>query len=99
MSILEEVLLKEGYGSKEEKIRDWALDVALSKLEKYKAESDFFEKKYGMNLKEFESFLHKEKGSEDFEKEEDIEDWEFSFKALKWWEKKIKELQIVVSDT
>ena len=45
MSILEEVLLKEGYGSKEEIIRDWALVVALSKLEKYKAESDFFEKK------------------------------------------------------
>ena len=44
MNILKEVLFKEGYGSPDELIRDWALIMALSKLEQYKAESDFFKK-------------------------------------------------------
>jgi len=93
MNVSKEVLFKEGYGSTDEFIRDWALIMALSRLEQYRAENDFFEKKYEMNLEEFESFLHKEKGKEDFEKEEDIEDWEFSLNALRWWEEKIRELQ------
>jgi len=93
MNILKEVLFKEGYGSPDELIRDWAFIMSLSKLEQYKAENDFFKNKYGMDLEEFETFLHKEKGSEDFKKEEDIEDWEFSFNALKWWEEKVRELQ------
>ena len=93
MNVSKEVLFKEGYGSTDEFIRDWALIMALSKLEQYKAENDFFEKKYEMNLEEFESFLHKEKGKEDFQKEENIEDWEFSLDALRWWEEKVRELQ------
>ena len=93
MNVSKEVLFKEGYGSTDEFIRDWALIMALSKLEQFKAENDFFEKKYKMNLEEFESLLHKEKGKEDFEKEEDTEDWEFSLSALRWWEEKVRELQ------
>jgi len=46
-----------------------------------------------MSMKEFEFRLHQEKGYEDFEKEDDIADWQFSFQALKWWEGKAKYLQ------
>lgn len=38
--------------------------------------------------------LHKNKGTEDFEKEEDLEDWGFVKKALNWWENKAKELRL-----
>jgi len=93
MDSINEVLLREGYGSPHALIKDWALIVALSKLEKYRAECDFFQKKYGTTLEDFEAQLHRERGQEDFEKEDDINDWEFSLEALKWWEKKIKELQ------
>jgi hypothetical protein len=41
------------------------------------------------------SLIFTERGSEDFDMEDDINDWEFSLEALKWWEKKIKELQDV----
>jgi len=41
------------------------------------------------------SNIHNVKGKEDFQKEEDLEDWEFANKALKWWEKKLKELRLV----
>ena len=93
MDGLNEVLLKEGYGSPDALLKDWALIIALSKVEQYRAECDFFKKKYGMAADEFESNLHTERGSEDFEKENDLDDWEFSSGALKWWENKIKELQ------
>ena len=93
MKAFKEILLKEGYSSPDELIKDWSLITALSKIEQYKGECKFFEKKYGMNLEEFENFLHKEKGKEDFEKEEDIEDWEFSLNALRWGGEKVKELK------
>jgi len=93
MDSLNEVLLREGYSSPHALIKDWALIVALSKVEQYRADCDFFQKKYNMSMEEFESSLHRETGSEDFEKEDDINDWEFSLEAQKWWEKKIRELQ------
>jgi len=93
MEVLKEILLKEGFGSPNELLRDWSMITALSKVEQYQAECEYFQKKYGMTLGEFEAFLHGEKGKEDFEKEEDIADWEFSLKALEWWKEKVKDLQ------
>ena len=93
MDSLNEVLLREGYGSPQTLIKDWALIAALSRVEQYRAECDFFQNKHGMTMEEFESHLHKEKGREDFEKEDDLNDWEFSFNALSWWEQKIREIQ------
>ena len=93
MDSINEVLLREGYASWQALIKDWALIAALSKLEQYRAECDFFQKKYGMTLEKFEARLREKKGREEFEKEADIIDWEFSAEAVKWWEKKIKEIQ------
>lgn len=90
---VEEVLRREGYGSSDDFMRDWALILALSKLDQYRAEIGLFEKKYRMTFEEFESLLHSKKGEEDFHKEEDVEDWEFSLNALNWWEGKIEELR------
>ena len=51
-----------------------------------------FKEKYGMELEDFKRTLHKEKGNEIFEKEEDLEDWEFVTHAVKWWKEKTHEL-------
>ena len=88
-----EILSKEGYGSADEFARDGVLVLALSRLEQYRAEIEYFEKKYGMTFKEFESSVHVHKGREDFAKEADIEDWEVALNALIWWEVKAKELK------
>jgi hypothetical protein len=88
-----EVLLKEGYVSSDSFVNDYALIIAISKIDRYKAECDFFREKYGMNAGDLESVLHKVKGEEDFEKEEDLEDWEFALDALKWWQQKADELK------
>lgn len=98
MTVLTEVLLEEGYNSTEELVRDWALMVALSRLEQYQAECELFEKKHKMSLEQFERLVHREKGHEDFGQEEDIEDWEFSVNALKWWQAKAKELGYATGD-
>jgi hypothetical protein len=91
--LVEEVLQKEGYRSTDDFMKDWAFFLALSKQDQYRAEIDFFEKKYCMKFMEFDSLLHGEKGKEDFQKEEDAEDWEFSLNALRWWEEKIREIE------
>lgn len=97
MKVSEEILTKEGYTSSEDVLRDVSLLLALSKIEQYRAECELLQKKYGMSVAEFETSVHKEKGEEDFEKEADLEDWEFSWNALRWWEQKVKELQGVKS--
>lgn len=51
----------------------------------------FFEHKYSAK---FEYAFRQIKGEENFEKEEDLDDWEFAFNALKWWDKKANELRI-----
>ena len=53
--------------------------------------------KNSITLGEFDYHLHKERGQEFLEKEDDINDndWEFSLETLKWWEKKIEEIQAI----
>lgn len=92
MTGLTEILLEEGYNSTDELIRDWTLMVALSRVEQYQAEYDFFVRKYNVTLEEFEQQIHAEKGQEDFEQEDDLTDWEFSTHALAWWQAKVEEL-------
>jgi hypothetical protein len=93
-----EILSKVGYTSAEHFVRDSALLIALSKIDQYKAECDLFRERYGMELEELEATLRKTRGMEDFGKEEDLEDWEFAFSAVKWWQEKADELRASKAD-
>jgi len=88
-----EIISKEGLGSTDIVIKEWALMIALSKIDKYQSECDFFSHKYNMSFKDFDVYLHENKGKEIFRKEEDFEDWEFSLNALKWWSSKARDLR------
>ena len=92
MATTTKILLEEGYDSSDELIRDWMLMVALAKVEQYQAECEFFTGKYKMTLAAFEKALHQQRGQENFEQEEDLDDWLFAENALKWWQNKVKEL-------
>jgi hypothetical protein len=94
MKIKDNILAAEGYTSAEDLLTDVILLNSLSKKEQYKAEIENFEHKYKMSFEEFESQLHREKGVEDFRKEEDLEDWQFAINALKWWTKKAEDLKV-----
>ena len=99
MSVATEVLLEAGYNSADELVQDWALMIALSKIEQYQAECEFFEKKYGAKFNNIEQLVHQEKGIESFQQEEDLEDWEFSQQALEWWQMRVKELGNATANT
>ena len=99
MSATTEVLLESGYNSADELVQDWALMIALSKIEQYQAECEFFEKKYGAKFNNIEQLVHQEKGIESFQQEEDLEDWEFSQQALEWWQMRVKELGNATANT
>jgi hypothetical protein len=92
-NVAHEILFKEGYTSSESFIRDSALIIALSKIDQYKAECDSYMGKYGLEMEKFKAVLHKDKGTENFEKEEDLEDWEFAVQAVRWWQEKADELR------
>lgn len=79
----------------EEALKDWALFVALSRVEQYRSERECFEERYGMSLEAFENEIHAEKGFEDFQQEGDMEDWAFACKALSSWEDKLKTIHNV----
>ncbi|MBU0988895.1 MAG: hypothetical protein KJ823_01780 [Proteobacteria bacterium] len=93
MKAIEEVQFSERYDTPKAFIKDLALMLPLSRVEQYRAECEFFQKKYAMSMEEFESRLHEEKGYEDFEKEDDLADWQFSLETLRWWEEKERNLQ------
>jgi len=93
MTVKENILLEEGYLSSEKMLKDVYFLNILSRKERYKAEIEYFEKKYNTKFKEFEKQIRLKKGKENFKKEEDLEDWEFAISALKWWTKKSKEFK------
>jgi len=78
--------------SKNDALKEFSLLAALSKRDKYKVECQKFQKKYHSEFKSFENHLHSQKNIEDYEKENDLDDWEFALSSLKWWEEKIREL-------
>jgi hypothetical protein len=85
---IKEILRLEGYSSGEAFAKDATYFLALTRVEQYRAECEFFERKYGMKLEDFHRSLCSVKGEENFGREEDLEDWEFAEVALRWWEEK-----------
>jgi len=67
--------------------------IALSRMDQFRAEKESFENKHKKSFERYEKDLHAVKGKENFEKENDLEDWEFACKALIWWEDKLRELR------
>ena len=92
-SIINEILFEDGYLSSDDVLRDWAVMIALSRIDQFKAETENFENKYKKSLEIYEKDIHAVKGKEDFEKENDLEDWEFARKALIWWENKLQAIR------
>lgn len=90
---ISDILSHEGYGSGNAFLKDATGFLALAKVEQYRAECEFFERKYGMRLEQLREALQNTKGEEEFDREEDLADWEFAEVALRWWEEKIRELK------
>jgi hypothetical protein len=92
-AIINDILFEDGYSSSDDALKDWSVMIALSRIDQFRAEKESFENKYKKSFESYEKDLRAVKGKEDFEKENDLEDWEFSHKALTWWEDKLKALR------
>ncbi len=85
-------LLKElGYKNIEDAAIKQVELTLLSKISKYKAENDFFRKKY---KNEYTTFLKKNEiiEHEDFEIEDDLMDWKFAVEAVNKYEQQYHQL-------
>lgn len=93
LDIVNEVLKTGGFASQEEAIRDFSLLIALAKKSRYEGECKAFESKYRMTFKEFKRKLTGKKNKENFEEEDDLMDWQFSYEALLLWEERVRRLK------
>ena len=91
--IINEIFFEDGYLSTEDVLKDWSIMIALSRIDQFRAEQENFENKYKKSFDSYEKDLHAVKGKEDFEKENDLEDWEFACKSLSWWDDKLRTLR------
>ncbi len=85
-------LLKElGYKNIEDAAIKQVELTLLSKISKYKAEDEFFRKKY---KNDFETFIKRSEitEDEDFEIEDDIMDWKFAVDIINKYEKQYHQL-------
>lgn len=86
------ILEKSGEMNKDDLVKEISLLIALSKRDKYRLECNKFQQKYQMSFENFERLLHSQKNQEDYDKESDLDDWEFAISSQRWWEKRIEEL-------
>ncbi len=93
MQAIQDVLHSEGFDSADALAESWAILVAMSKVEQYKAEVEFFEKKYQSGLNKFQQKNLSQDRVEDFQQEDDLDDWEFATQACTIWRHRLERLQ------
>jgi len=71
-----------------ELLRNYALNHILSKIHKYEAEDNYFRKKYSCKFREFKAEIETMENEENFEREDDLMDWEFAVENLAVWKRK-----------
>ncbi len=87
-----EILSKAGE-SESEALREHAIFLCMSKISRYEAESERFQKKYGESFDSFRKQIRSGDKKEDFIKEDDFLDWEYATTALSYWRDCLEELR------
>jgi len=64
----------------------------LAKLSEYKLDDQRFKEKYKISFDLFKKRIDEKMGEECFEEEDDFMAWKYAHDALKYWEKKAKEI-------
>ncbi|CEP68482.1 Uncharacterized [Moorella glycerini] len=86
------VLRNMGFANEREALKEQALLLILSKINRYRAECSYYEKKYGMTFEKFAAMVHENSG-EDFEHEDDLLDWRFAKETLEDLMRQKKEIE------
>jgi len=75
------VLRNMGFANEREALKEQALLLILGKINRYRAECSYYEKKYGMTFEKFVAMVQENDG-ENFEHEDDLLDWRFAKETL-----------------
>lgn len=75
-------------------IKDYAMTEILCKISDFSQEIEHFQKKYGRSLEIFKTAY--EADEEDFEKYDDLMEWEFAAQGKEYWEKQLEKVKDVV---
>ncbi|MBE3573563.1 MAG: hypothetical protein IMW95_11565 [Moorella humiferrea] len=86
------VLRNMGFADEREALKEQALLLILSKINRYRAECSYYEKKYGMTFEKFAAELDQDNG-EDFAREDDLLDWRFAKETLEDLLRQKKEIE------
>lgn len=90
----EAVIRQFGFKDLKSFIKNQALLMLMSKIEKFEAEDKRFEAKYHSSFDEFKKFMEEMRGTEDFEKDDDYLDSRFAVEARDRLYKQKLELEI-----
>ncbi|MDN5344621.1 MAG: hypothetical protein PWQ18_732 [Clostridia bacterium] len=86
------VLRNMGFANEREALKEQALLLILSKINRYRAECSYYEKKYGMTFASFAAMVQENDG-EVFEYEDDLLDWRFATETLEDLMRQKKEIE------
>ncbi|MDM8552246.1 addiction module protein [Desulfobacterales bacterium HSG2] len=75
--------------SREVFMDEMAILLAKQQLSDYSMETDYFEKKYGMNFQEFDRRFRSQEAS--YERENDWMDWKFAVESRNHWQNILKQ--------
>lgn len=87
------ILAEGGFESEAEAMRDLSLTIALAKVSRYERECARFKHKYNLDFTDFLKGVEGKIDNEDFEAEDDLKDWEFAWRALNLWKRRVKILK------
>jgi hypothetical protein len=74
-------------------LKNYALNLIHSKIQKYEAENMYYKNKHDCAFEKFKQKVNDMNDNEIFEWEDDLMDWEFAIENVTYWKKKAEELQ------
>ncbi|MBC8179840.1 hypothetical protein H8E88_01835 [candidate division KSB1 bacterium] len=74
-------------------LKGYAISAIYSKIDKYKSESNLFERKYKCDYHQFKNRIEAMENKENFKWEDDLMDWQFAVENINYWQFKLKEIE------
>ena len=74
-------------------LKNYALTQVYPHIQKYEAETRYFETKYGCKFSDFQAKLAALENAENFTWEDDALDWEFAVENFRLWQRRAEEVE------
>ena len=89
----ESIIRQLGFKDLKSFLKNQTLLILMARMEKFEAENDRFESKYGSEFSRFQERIKGKEFQENFEEEDDYLDWSFAKEALESLRRQTRELE------